>query len=47
MAHHAFSLSEAESRMILTQLYQVAIVFKHLRILLQVVPVELIDAVGR
>ena len=33
--------------MVLAELYQVAIVFKHLRVPLQVLPVQVVDAVGR
>ena len=46
MLSHGFCLAKAECGMIITKLYQATIILKHLRILLQIVPVELVDAVG-
>ena len=39
-------IAQAEGGMVLAQLYQAAVILKYLRILLFVLPVELVDAVG-
>ena len=47
MLSYKVSTSKTESGMILAELNQVLVVLKHLRIFLQVVPVKMVDAVGR
>ena len=47
MLTYQMGIAQAESRMMVAQGYQVAIVLEDLRILLQVCPVQAVDAIGR
>ncbi len=47
MLTHQMGISQAEGRMIAAQLDEALVVLIHLRILLQAVPVEVVDGVGR
>ena len=47
MVAHKFGFAESEGGMVLTQLDETLVIFEHLRIALQVVPIEMVHRVGR
>ena len=47
MLSHEIGIGKSESRMTLAQSYQTAVIVEHLRVSLQIVPVEVVDAVRR